>query len=110
MVASKKSVSSSPNYDELVKTLVEQNIILTKKSAEMVAQVKMLTSRVDKLVGIFEKASKDIGKVQTSDEMVKALSERLGELLEQNKTIASGLIALERYVRHRSAETQTGQM
>lgn len=90
-------------------TLIEQNLILSKKSGEMIKQMKVLTSRMDKLVGIFEKASKQVGEVQTSDDMIRSLNERLNELLDQNKTIASGLLALEKYVRQRTAEPQSGQ-
>ena len=90
-------------------TLIEQNLILSKKSGEMIKHMKVLTSRMDKLVSIFEKASKQVGEVQTSDDMIRSLNGRLTELLDQNKTIASGLLALEKYVRQRSAEPQPGQ-
>jgi hypothetical protein len=105
MAAKKKA----GGQEELVETLIGQNILLSKKSAETLQQVKMLTSRVDKLVSIFEKASKEVGDIQTGDEIIRSLSDRLSELLEQNKTIASGLIALEKYVRQRGAEQQPGQ-
>tara|TARA_Y100000310_G_C20598778_1_gene771900 strand:+ start:107 stop:406 length:300 start_codon:yes stop_codon:yes gene_type:complete len=91
-----------------IDVLIEQNIMLSKKTAETIKQMKILTSRVDKLVGIFEKASKQVGDVQTSDEMIRSLSERLSDLLEQNKTIASGLLALEKYVRQRTEEPRNG--
>jgi len=91
-----------------IDVLVEQNIMLSKKSAETIKELKMLTSRIDKLIGIFEKASKQVGEVQTNDQIVRSLSEKLNDLLDQNKTIASGLLALEKYVRQRTAEQRPG--
>ncbi|MAF35917.1 hypothetical protein CL622_02245 [archaeon] len=88
--------------EKLLHALIEQNLVLSKKSAKLIRSVRTLTDRVDNLVSIFEKASKEIGKVETSEDMLRSLSSSLNQLLDQNKTIASGLIALEQYIRKRS--------
>ena len=58
-----------------------------------------LIGRVDKMFSLFEEASKHVGEVQSSEARINALSAKLESLLDQNKSIAQGLILLEKYVR-----------
>ncbi len=58
-----------------------------------------LITRIDRLVSLFEEASKHVGEVETTEAKVSALTSKLETLLEQNKTIAQGLLLLEKYVR-----------
>ena len=58
-----------------------------------------LIERIDKLVSLFEEASKHVSEVETTEAKVKSLAEKLETLLEQNKSIAQGLLLLEKYVR-----------
>jgi hypothetical protein len=58
-----------------------------------------LVKRIDKLVSLFEVASKNVSEVTSAEEKVRALSEKLEDLLDQNRTIAKGLLMLEKYVR-----------
>ncbi|MBL7100553.1 MAG: hypothetical protein ISS23_01215 [Nanoarchaeota archaeon] len=84
--------------DAIIKQLAENNLALQGKTADLILSVKELTKKIDDMVKIFEEAAKHI-KEGTD----KPLMEKLQSLLEQNKTIAKGLILLEKYVREKSA-------
>jgi len=84
--------------DALIEELLKNNIALQEKTTDLIISMKELTSRMDKMVNIFEGAAKHI-KEGTD----KPLMEKLQSLLDQNKTIAKGLILLEKYVREKSA-------
>jgi hypothetical protein len=55
--------------------------------------------RLDKIFGMFEEASKHVGDVETAEAKIVNLSTKLESLLDQNKSIAQGLVLLEKYVR-----------
>lgn len=84
--------------DDIISQLAENNLALQEKTAELIISVKELTKKIDDMVKIFEEAAKHI-KEGTD----RPLMEKLQNLLEQNKTIAKGLIMLEKYVREKSA-------
>ena len=86
----------------LVKHLIENNASLQKASLHLVETSVQLTKRIDKLISIFEDASKHVTDVELNDERLKNLSVKLEGLLEQNKEIAKGLILLEQYIRTKS--------
>ena len=76
--------------------LLEKFARLTEQNAESSRRV---IERVDRLVSLFEEASKHVTDVETTEAKINMLTQRLQELLEQNKSVAQGLILLERYVR-----------
>ena len=80
--------------------LVELNIALQNKNLELLEAMNNLTKRIDRLVNLFEEASKHIGEVQ-EDSKVNELATKLEELLQQNKNLANGLLLLEKYVRQK---------
>jgi len=80
--------------------LIELNIALQNKNLELLEAMNNLTKRIDKLVNLFEEASKHIGEVQ-EDTKVNELATKLEELLQQNKNLANGLLLLEKYVRQK---------
>jgi len=84
--------------DDIITQLAENNLALQEKTAELITSIKDLTTKVDDMVKIFEEAAKHI-KEGTD----RPLMDKLQNLLEQNKTIAKGLIMLEKYVREKSA-------
>jgi len=99
MVA-KKSISTH-SKDKIVEKLMENSILLQKKDAELMHSVNKLVLKIDKMLNVFEEASKHVMEVG-EDRKVSELTDKLEELLEQNKTIAKGLLMLERYVRQKS--------
>ena len=72
---------------------------------KLIDSMSKLTNRVDKLVSMFSEASKHVTEIESTEEKVRALSTKLEDLLEQNKTIAKGLIMLDKYVRGQSGPT-----
>ena len=84
---------------ELLDALIQNNLELQKKSTEMIDAVSKLTKRISRLLDVFESAAKNIEK----GEVEEPLARKLEALLEQNKTIARGLLLLERYVRDKTS-------
>lgn len=84
--------------NNLVDTLMENQVALQKHTAELLEGVNRLTKRVERLLDVFEAAAKNIER----GEVQEPLAQQLRGLLEQNKTIARGLLLLEKYVRERS--------
>lgn len=84
--------------DTIIEQLAQNNLALQEKTAELIISIKELTKKLDDMVKIFEEAAKHI-KEGTD----KPLMDKLTDLLEQNKTIAKGLVLLEKYVREKSA-------
>ena len=84
--------------------LLQLNIELQKKNIELLGTMHALTQRIDNLVNIFEEAAKNVSNVE-EDHRIKGLANKLEELLDQNKSLANGLLLLERYIRSKSLET-----
>ena len=76
--------------------LIENNIELQKKAAELISSVNLLVKKLDTMVNIFQDAAKHI---KTGED--EPLMKKLEDLIEQNRNIARGLILLERYVREK---------
>ena len=92
-----QKISSS----QIMNELVECSIALQKKDVELISSMNKLTQRVDKLISIFEEASKHVMEVG-DDKKIAELADKLEELLDQNKNLAKGLVMLEQYVRTKS--------
>lgn len=95
----KKSVDITLD-SEIIHKILESNVTLQKKITDLVVSTNDLNQKVGKLVGIFEDAAKHI-KPGLEDEQLSPLINKLEELLDQNKTIAKGLVLLERFVREK---------
>ena len=91
-----KEVTSKSDYDTKTDTLVRQ---LITSSLTLQKSVAEMTHRMDKIIEIFENASKHVADVETAEDKINELYKRLETLLEQNKNIAQGLLLLEKYVR-----------
>ena len=83
--------------ESIITKLAENNLALQEKTADLVVSIKELTKKIDEMVNIFEGAAKHI-KEGTD----RPLMEKLTNLIDQNKTIAKGLVLLEKYVREKS--------
>ena len=59
--------------------------------------MKYTTRSFDRLVGLFEEASKHVAQVD--ENRIASLTAKLETLLDQNKDLAKGLLLLEKYVR-----------
>ncbi len=86
----------------LLRSLIANNIALQKKMISLIEATHDLNKRMDKILMIFEEASKHIGETQITEDKIRELYMRLESLLEQNKDIAKALVLLEEYVRNKS--------
>ncbi|GEM_PF-2581231 len=80
------------SHAELLQALKKYTDVQTTSSQQ-------LLQRMDKLLSLFEEAAQHVGEVETVEARVTALTNKLEALLEQNKSIAQGLVLLEKYVR-----------
>ena len=77
--------------------------VSTEDFNKLLESTEKLVTRIDKLVGLFEEASKHVGEVESTEAKVQELAKRLETLLEQNRIIAQGLVLLEKYVRGKTS-------
>ncbi len=97
--SSKKKMTASEREELLVENFVGLQHAMTNLSIKFGA----LSDNITKLLGIFEEAAKNFVSGGRSDD--KDLLSKIDSLLEQNKTIAKGLVLMEGKLRGRQ-ETQ----
>lgn len=90
--------------DRVIKQLAENSASIQRVSLSLIENVSGLTKRIDKLVSLFEEASKHVGEVELNDDRLKVLAGKLEVLLDQNRDLAKGLLLLEKYIRGRTAD------
>ncbi len=83
-----------------LKRLVEVSVLSQKTNLALAKSVNDLSSRIDRMISMFEKAAEGVGDVRevTKDE-VNQVAKQLKEVVQQNKDLAEGLLALDNYVR-----------
>ncbi|MBS3144320.1 hypothetical protein J4208_01930 [Candidatus Woesearchaeota archaeon] len=81
-----------------IKELATMNIELQKITVELIDKMNNLTTRMDRMLSLFEDAARTIGN---TPEETSGLKTQLQDLLEQNKTIARGLLSIEKYIREK---------
>ena len=96
MSKKKDSITSDPLLDELIK----HNVALEKVMLELLESMNKMTSRVDRMLSLFEEAAKNIEKAEKLEE--PDLVKKLDSLVEQNKIIARGLLLIEKFVRDKT--------
>jgi hypothetical protein len=77
--------------------LMRMNIELQKVTVDLIEKMNNVTTRIDRMLSLFEDAARNIS---TTDD-ASGLKTQLQDLLDQNKTIARGLLSIERYIRDR---------
>ena len=97
-----KKIANVSHHEKLMEKLIENTTLLQKKDAELMGSVNHLVERIDRMLNVFEEASKHVMEV-SEDKKVAELTDKLEELLEQNKKIARGLLLLERYVKEKAS-------
>lgn len=98
MPEEKKKSSSD---EKVLDTLLKNNVALQKVALDVVKSNNELLKRIDKLVSLFEEASRHITS-ENPEEDIRNLAMRLDSLIEQNKDLARGLVLLEEFVRNKS--------
>jgi len=82
-------------------SLIESSQVIAQHSAILVKKLDTLSNRIDKMLGVFEEASKHVMDAG-EDRRVIELADKLEELLEQNRILTKGLMMLENYVKTRT--------
>ena len=85
-----------------VNTLLESNLMLQHKIADLVITTKELNSNVSELVTIFKQAGDHIKAGKYEDPMIN----KINNLLEQNQNLAKGLSLLEDFVKSKTQPRQ----
>ena len=83
-----------------IKKLIEVSVLSQKTSLALARSVNDLTGRIDRMISMFEKAAEGVGDLRevTKDE-VNQVAKQLQDVVQQNKDLAEGLLALDSYVR-----------
>ncbi|MAG47340.1 hypothetical protein CL617_01940 [archaeon] len=100
--------TNTSSHDRLIKTLIEHNVVLQKKSVDIIDSTNQLNKRIGKLLDVFEEASKHVLEVG-EDKKILDLTDKLEMLLDQNKNISRGLEILENYVKNKAQFEGTKQ-
>ena len=95
MVTKKTSGSEKKLHESFVKNSIE----LQKVSLKLVESNNQLVKRIDKLVSLFEEASKHVTSSSSKGNEFKTLSLKLESLMQQNKDLAKGILLLEDYIK-----------
>ncbi|MBU2496482.1 MAG: hypothetical protein KJ767_00285 [Nanoarchaeota archaeon] len=93
-------ISVPKGYEKTIRLLLENNINLQKKIVDLTISTDELNKKMSRLLSLIEKASESFSEGAPESELGTAtVVNRMEELIRQNKTIARGLILLEKYVR-----------
>jgi len=99
----KKSLKKSS--EESIKLLVENNVALQKVLTDLSLNINHLTGEVSELLKIFKEASKTFGEERAVEEVqreeTRHLIGKMEDLIDQNKTVAKGLVLLESTMKER---------
>ena len=82
--------------------LLENTISLQNTLTNLASELKTLNKKVSSLLQLFERASKSFGEAKSKGvrgAVSGELSEKVDELVKQNRTIAKGLLLLEKSMR-----------
>ncbi len=100
----KKTNSTSKktlNAREREQLLIENFAGLQKAMMNLSIKFETLSDNISNLLNVFELSAKDYVQ-RANPENDKELIKKLNSLLDQNKTIAKGLVLIEEKVRHRT--------
>ena len=92
-----KKYTSKLSKQDIIEQLMKNSSLLQEKSTQLLVSMNNLSKKMENLVSIFEKAADYIEK----EEVTEPLSDKLSQLLDQNKKIAQGLLLLEKFVREK---------
>lgn len=100
----KKTDSKAPK-DKVLDQLVQNNLILQSKIIDLVKSNEELTSEMKTMINFFREAGEQM-TLESEDERLKPLINKIGELLEQNKAILRGLILVQKYIKSSTASSE----
>jgi len=91
---------------ELEKTLIDNFINLQKVLTNLAVKFDELSSNMSKMMQLFEISAKSFAEKYSREETGKSdkeLLKRLDSLLDQNKTIAKGILLMEDRIKNRAS-------
>jgi len=87
--------------------LIDNTVVLQKSVVSLNESNIKLNRRIDSLLNLFENASKSIDKIkEVESKEVEELAKKLEEVVGQNKDLAEGFVALEKYVKAARGDIQ----
>lgn len=100
----KKKINSKKKSDMLdikkLEILIDNTIVLQKSVVNLTESNHKLNEKITSLVGLFETASKSIDKIkEVESKEVEDLAKKLKDVVTQNKDLAEGVLALEKYIK-----------
>lgn len=91
--------SSKEAGKDTISLIVENSIALQKVVTELAVNMKHLSREISELLELFREATKTIASEKLEEEVKKEeiaeLKGKIDEMIEQNKTIARGILLLE---------------
>ena len=96
-----KAKGNDVTLSKMAEALVETNIALQHKVADLILNMKDTNKSVKEMVTLFTEAGEHIKKGKYEDPLLV----KLDELLEQNRNIAKGLLLLEKFVREKQTQS-----
>ncbi len=110
MVKSGDSIKEKKKFSarEREDILIENFVGLQKAMTHLSIKFEVLSDNISKLLTIFELSAKDylINKGRINPDADRDVLNKINSLLEQNKTIAKGLVVLEEKVKGKPPEQQ----
>jgi len=100
--STKSTKPSSKGYEKTIRLLIENNVMLQGKLVNLTSSIDGMNKQMGKILHLIEIASTDFSKKESEGEGHENLIEKLESLINQNKTIAKGLILLEKFVREKT--------
>lgn len=99
-VSCRNTGNTKPRDPDITK-LIEVSVLSQKTNLVLTKSINELSQKVNSLVLMFQEAAKNVGEIRdvTKDE-VDQIAKQLQEVVQQNKDLAQGLIALDNYTRH----------
>ncbi len=108
----KKKTKSAVGKNKEMRLLIENNVALQKVLTTLSLDLRGLTKEIGNLLGTFKEASKTLGEERAVEEVEvenkKELIGRLDNLIDQNRTIAKGLILLESTLKEKDKSRNFG--
>lgn len=108
--STKSTKASSKGYEKTVRLLIENNVMLQKKLVDLTSSIDGMNKQMGKILHLIEIASTDFSKKDSEEGGHEDLIEKLESLINQNKTIAKGLILLEKFVREKTGSGSRREM
>ena len=99
----KKTTTKKDSSSDATNQLIQSNMLLQSKMIDLVQSNNSLVREIQTMVKFFHEAGERM-IMETEEEKLRPLFERLNMLLDQNKTIIRGLLLVQKYIKSASPE------